>query len=163
LWRGHEIEERVWNGACFHGVAFCGNISRSMGYCFAACCICRGNSVCGRSELGEEVAVRAVPWKRAIAYLDGGKGGLGGIYKTKPRLEKYDYTDEIFSEEIMVYVPKGKAFAFSSVYDLAGKRLGVIRGWSYGEEFDEAREKGRLSSPSPKKVFQIKLRFWSRR
>ena len=94
------------------------------------------------SELDEEVAVRAVPWKRAIAYLDMGKGGLGGIYKTKPRLEKYDYTDEIFSEEIMVYVPKGKAFAFSSIYDLAGKRLGVIRGWSYGEEFDEAREKG---------------------
>lgn len=42
----------------------------------------------------------------------------------------------------MVYVPKGKAFAFSSIYDLAGKRLGVIRGWSYGEEFDEVREKG---------------------
>lgn len=94
------------------------------------------------SELGEEVAVQAVPWKRAIANLDRGKGGLGGIYKTKPRLEIYDYTDEIFSEEIMVYVPKGKAFAFSSVYDLAGKRLGVIRAWSYGEEFDEAREKG---------------------
>jgi len=94
------------------------------------------------SELGEEVAVRAVPWKRAIAYLDRGEGGVGGIYKTKPRLEKYDYTDEIFSEKIMVYVPKGKAFAFSSVYDLAGKRFGAIRGWSYGEEFDEAKEKG---------------------
>ncbi len=93
------------------------------------------------SKLGEEVAVRAVPWKRALAYLDMGKGGVGGIYKTKSRLDKYDYTDEIFSEEIMVYVPKGKAFAFSSVYDLAGKRLGVIRAWSYGGEFDEAREK----------------------
>ena len=94
------------------------------------------------SELDEEVAVRAVPWKRAITYLNRGEGGVGGIYKTKPRLEKYDYTDEIFSEKVMVYVPKSKAFAFSSVYDLAGKRLGIIRAWSYGEKFDEAREKG---------------------
>ena len=94
------------------------------------------------SRLGEKVVVNAVPWKRAIAYLDTGEGGVGGIYKTKTRLEKYDYTDEIYSEAIMVYVPKGKAFSLSNVPDLAGKRVGIIRGWSYGEKFDQAKENG---------------------
>jgi polar amino acid transport system substrate-binding protein len=52
----------------------------------------------------------------------------------------YDYSDAIYSEDLLVYVPKGKSFTFSGIADLKGKKIGTILGWSYGDEFDNAKK-----------------------
>lgn len=93
---------------------------------------------------GIEVEVRAIPWKRALRMGENGRVGIGGIYKTAPRLEVFDYSQPIFEEKLLVYVRKGAALKFEQVGDLHGKRVGVIRGWSYTEEFDQALKSGRI-------------------
>lgn len=85
------------------------------------------------------VSIKPVPWKRAIEYADFGVAGIAGIYKNEERLKKYDYSDEIYKEKILIYVLKEKMFSFKHVSDLKGKSIGVLMGWSYGEEFDKAR------------------------
>jgi len=95
-------------------------------------------------KMGVPLEMEAVPWKRAIAAIDEGKAGVGGIYKNEERLKKYDYSDKLFDEVIQVYVRKGAEFAFSGVPSLIGKKVGVLRGWSYGDDFDAAAKAGKI-------------------
>ena len=87
------------------------------------------------------VEIKAIPWTRALAYADMGKVGIIGIYKNEERLKKYDYSDEIYTAKTMIYVLKENDFEYKNIGDLRGKRIGVIRGWSYGEEFDREKTK----------------------
>jgi polar amino acid transport system substrate-binding protein len=87
-------------------------------------------------RMGVPLETMAVPWKRAISAIDEGSAGVGGIYKNEERLKKYDYSDKLFDEVILVYVKKASPFDYKDVGSLSGKRVGVLRGWSYGDDFD---------------------------
>jgi polar amino acid transport system substrate-binding protein len=89
-------------------------------------------------RMNVDVEIQAVPWKRALEGLDRGINAVGGIYKNGDRLKKYDYSEKLFDEVITVYVQAGKGAAFKGIDSLKGKTVGVIRGWSYGDDFDEA-------------------------
>jgi polar amino acid transport system substrate-binding protein len=45
-----------------------------------------------------------------------------------------------------VYFNKAKPIDFRTVADLSGKRIGIIRGWSYGGAFDTAKKDGKLTA-----------------
>ena len=90
-------------------------------------------------RLGIPVNIQAVPWKRALLDIDRGVAGVGGIYKNEVRLLKYDYSEPLFVERIAVYYNKNNPIKYNSIEDLYGKRVGVILGWSYGDDFDLAR------------------------
>lgn len=94
------------------------------------------------------VRLEAKPWARAVLELDRGTAGVGGIYKNTERLRKYDYSEPLLVETITVYVHKDHAFAYAQIGDLFGKRVGVMRGWSYGDAFDQARAGGLIHAES---------------
>lgn len=95
--------------------------------------------------LGEAVKVEAKPWKRCLSDTDEGRAATAGIYKNEERLKKYDYSEPIFVEKMAVYFNQARPLAFTGVADLFGKRIGVIRGWSYGDDFDKAVKEGRIA------------------
>lgn len=100
-----------------------------------------------RAALGrcaEDVRVEARPWKRAFVEIDKAQAGIGGLYKNAERLAKYDFSDPIYVENIAVYYQRARPFEFRSVADLHGRKVGVLRGWSYGDAFDAARKNGSL-------------------
>ena len=90
-------------------------------------------------RLGTPLKLQSFPWRRALLEIDRGIAGVGGIYKNEVRLLKYDYSDPIFVERIAVYYNKNNPIKFSTIEDLYGKRVGVMLGWSYGDDFDLAR------------------------
>lgn len=94
------------------------------------------------AAMGVTVTLDAKPWKRALAEIDDGKSGIGGIYKNAERVQKYDFSDPFLTENIAVYFNKSKPIDFKTLADLHGKKIGVIRGWSYGDAFDTARKTG---------------------
>lgn len=96
------------------------------------------------NQMGKPVKLSAKPWKRALRELDLGVAGVGGIYKTEERLRKYDYSEVLFVERIAVYHHHDKPVAFDELSDLYGKRVGTLLGWSYGDEFDNARKAGKI-------------------
>ncbi|MFT3848606.1 MAG: transporter substrate-binding domain-containing protein [Propionivibrio sp.] len=96
---------------------------------------CRGN-----------VRIEAKPWRRAFVEIDKAYAGIGGLYKNAERLAKYDFSDPIYVENIAVYYRQAQPIEFRSVADLHGKRVGVLRGWSYGEAFDAARRDGSIAT-----------------
>lgn len=93
-------------------------------------------------RMGVPVLVSAVPWKRALATMEIGGAGVAGIYQTVERSEKFDFSDVLYVEKVQVIVLASKVFSYSGMASLRGKRLGVLRGWSYGDEFDQARAAG---------------------
>lgn len=97
-------------------------------------------------RMGVPLEMETVPWKRAISAIDAGEAGVGGIYKNEERLKKYDYSEKLFDEVIMVYAPKGKEFEFKDVSSLNGKTVGVLQGWSYGDDFDAAVKAGKITA-----------------
>lgn len=89
---------------------------------------------------GIPVAVSGYPRKRALILGREGKVAIGGIYQNLERMALFDYSDPIYRETLRVCVKAGHGFPFNGVVDLTGKRIGINRGWSYGEVFDSARQ-----------------------
>jgi len=93
-------------------------------------------------EMHADVHILPKPWRRALAEIDAGTAGVGGIYKNSERLKHYDYTEPMFVERVSLYALRTDTSRYAGVPDLKGKRVGVIRGWSYGDDFDDARRAG---------------------
>lgn len=100
-------------------------------------------------QTGHKSDIFATPWKRALLYGETGVGAVGGAYKNDERLKLYDYSAPLYQEKLVVFINKNKRFDYKGIEDLAGKTIGVNRGWSYGQEFDEARKN---------KLFEVNVR-----
>lgn len=94
------------------------------------------------ASVGISAKVIGYPWKRALTLGYEGKAAVGGIYQNLERMAVFDYSEPLYRETLRVVVKAGHAFAYRGVVDLGGKRVGVNRGWSYGEVFDSARRAG---------------------
>jgi polar amino acid transport system substrate-binding protein len=93
-------------------------------------------------RLNVPVQIEAKPWKRALAEIENGTAGVGGLYKNPERLTTFDYSEPLFVETLVVYCNRDRPVAFRRMVDLKGKRIGVLRGWSYGDGFDSLRRGG---------------------
>jgi len=95
-------------------------------------------------RMGVAANQQSLPWKRALAGIDTGSIGVGGIYQNTDRLAKYDFSQAYFEERLAIFCFKGKEIAFTKLDDLYGKMVGVISGWSYGDDFDAAVKAGKI-------------------
>lgn len=82
------------------------------------------------------VNLEARPWKRALAMLDKGEAGLVGLYKNAEREARYDFSEPVYVERLLVYTARGKAFDYLDVTSLKGLRVGLRRGWNYGQNLE---------------------------
>ena len=96
-------------------------------------------------RMGIEVGLKAYPWKRALKMGTDGEVGIGGIYQTAKRLKIYDYSAPLYTERVLIYVTQKNMFTFNKLADLEGKTIGVLRGWSYGDAFDQFRQAGKVT------------------
>lgn len=91
------------------------------------------------------VSIQAKPWSKAIQDIDAGTAGVGGIYKNSDREKKYDYSEQIFVERLVVFFNKANPVNYTRLEDLHGKKVGVLKGWSYGDDFDKAKKGGAIT------------------
>ncbi len=93
--------------------------------------------VCKR--LGIEPEFKVVPWKRALKIAK--KGDVTGILTALHKEERtkflYYTTEAIHTQKNVIMARKGSGLMkVSSLDDLKSKTVGVVRGFSYGQEFD---------------------------
>ncbi len=89
-------------------------------------------------DMKEPYTVKLYPWKRAYQMALGGEGAIIGLSINSERLKIFDYSEPLYYDDLIVVVKKGKEFPFQSIPDLKGKIIGVSRGTSYGDVFDQA-------------------------
>lgn len=90
-------------------------------------------------RMGYDLEIEFVPWKRALEESREGRydGILGGFYNEE-RTKYFMYSDSISSANMRFFSRKGNKIEYNSLNDLIGYKIGVIRGYFYSSEFDNA-------------------------
>lgn len=93
-------------------------------------------------EMGYTIRLIVVPWERGMSYVRQGKVDvLFPTAKTDERSKFLDFSGEIVnSAEYMIYVPASRDIQWEGLQSLRGKRVAVIRGWSYGNAWIEEND-----------------------
>ena len=88
---------------------------------------------------GIPLKLRPLPFKRAYEKAKHGEiHGLFNFYKIKKRLPYFDYSEPVIENPLVFFVRKDSNIKFNTIKDLRGLKVGVIRGYTYGEGFDES-------------------------
>lgn len=90
-------------------------------------------------ELHVQFEYRRYPWKRLLQSLNEGEGLAFGLSKTKEREQTLHFSLPVFATHVWLVVRSDRSFPFSRVKDLQGKIVGMIRGSTFGDEFEKAR------------------------
>jgi polar amino acid transport system substrate-binding protein len=96
----------------------------------------------GQHLQNDTLRLALYPWARAYLQASSGDGGIVGLSWTRRRDDLFDYSEPLFFDEVVVVVRRGSEFPFKALSDLHGKRVGIVRGASYGEAFEKARDAG---------------------
>ncbi|MCW7537883.1 transporter substrate-binding domain-containing protein [Aquabacterium sp. A7-Y] len=86
--------------------------------------------------------LKVAPWNRIMAAVEQGQAGAVGVYSNAERRRRYDFSEPLYTEKIFAWAPAHRAATLRSLADLKGLRVGVLRGWSYGDAFDAAVRDG---------------------
>lgn len=88
-----------------------------------------------------QVRFQIYPWRRALEVVAAGKSDmLAAAYKTPERERVMRYSQQDFFRDDVVFYARAKGLlAWRGDYrQLAGRRIAVINGWSYGPAFARA-------------------------
>lgn len=99
-------------------------------------------------RMGVSVTIELVPWRRLIELIrTGGCDGGFSLFSTPERRRFARFADgtPIHESTFYLYVRPEGAFRFESLDDLAGKAIGVNRGFFISCDFDRAVAEGRFS------------------
>jgi len=91
-------------------------------------------------SMEKDYSVEVYPFKRSLMLSMSGKGLVVGIFKTDERSIELEFSEPFYQEESVLFVNKDNKFPFNAMSDLKGRQIGVKLGWSYGAEFDQAKE-----------------------
>ncbi|MFZ6679452.1 substrate-binding periplasmic protein [Undibacterium sp. Tian12W] len=83
--------------------------------------------------------IRRYPWTRLLVNAKNGEGIIFGLSKNRERLQTYQFSEAIYANYVWLVTRSDASFSYNSMLDLKGKTVGVIRGTSYGDEFDSQR------------------------
>lgn len=81
------------------------------------------------------------PFPRALASVQNSEiDALFNFYKNDERLKIFTYSDPILENPLVLFVKKGSSVKFTGkMDDLKGLLVGVMRGYTYSKEFDDAK------------------------
>lgn len=93
-------------------------------------------------ELGAELHFELYPWARAQRMVELGQADiLVGPYRTAEREARFAFAEAPFYQDrIVFFAHRERAVAWHGDYAaLQGRRLAVVRGWTYGRRFEAER------------------------
>ena len=93
------------------------------------------------TELDVKFQVRMYPWARAERKARSGGGLVFGLPKNPDRLRELHYSEAVASNTLWIVTRSDATFPFESLADLKGKTIGAVRGYGYGDEFEQSRNK----------------------
>jgi polar amino acid transport system substrate-binding protein len=109
------------------------------------------------TELNVIFDVKRYPWPRAELKALNGDGLIFGLPKNPERERPLRFSDPTSSNTLWLVTRSDATFGFASLADLRGKKIGAVRGYGYGEEFERAREAGvfRVEDDLPSRVTRL--------
>ncbi|MDP1978562.1 ABC transporter substrate-binding protein [Undibacterium sp.] len=90
-------------------------------------------------QLHIKFEIRRYPWTRLLINAKAGEGIIFGLSKNRERLQTYQFSEAIYANYVWLVTRSDATFSYNSMLDLKGKTIGIVRGTSYGDEFDSQR------------------------
>ena len=88
---------------------------------------------------GYTVEMNFIPWARAEGMVKAGKYDILPVtWMTNKRKEYLLYSDAYVVNELKFIKQKDDPFEYNGISSLDGKKVGVVRGYGYGDEFQNA-------------------------
>ncbi|MES2047378.1 MAG: transporter substrate-binding domain-containing protein [Pseudomonadota bacterium] len=84
--------------------------------------------------------IRYYPMQRLLLKAKAGEGVVFGLSKNSERLQSFRYSDTIYSNYVWLVTRQDANIVFNELSDLRGHTIGVIRGMSYGDEFERQKD-----------------------
>jgi len=103
------------------------------------------------ARAGDTIVFKLYPWPRAQAMVERGQADiLVGPYKSPERLRRFAFLDQAFYRDRMVFYARRDAEPAwrGDLAALRAHRIGTVRGWHYGAQFDQARAQLDISEVS---------------
>ena len=88
-------------------------------------------------QLHIQFEIRRYPMARIFAYVKNGDGIAFGLSKNRERLSQFVFSEPIYATTVWLITRSDNVFNFDSITDLKGKTIGIVRGASYGDDFDK--------------------------
>lgn len=92
-------------------------------------------------EANVNFQVEYFPMARLLNHVNNGYGIAFGLSKNSERLQTMQFSDFIYANFVWLVTSSKQEFQFEKIDDLKGKTVGVIRGVSYGDEFDSNKNR----------------------
>jgi ABC-type amino acid transport substrate-binding protein len=112
-----------------------------------------------------DVVFPMIPWNRALMEVkNGSMDGIAILLKTPERERSLDYTEPLFKSYSLVWYSTEKfpdGFSWLTLSDLSSYSIGITRGYSYGDQIDDAIASGELAVtpvPTVKHLFTMLAR-----
>lgn len=99
-------------------------------------------------KMGISYTLKVYPWARSLYLVEQGVvDGVINLYMTPERQKVLDYCSEpLFSERVFLFTRSGSGIQWNGDFSsIAGRRLGVALGFSYGTRADAAKASGKLN------------------
>ncbi|MFZ6861853.1 substrate-binding periplasmic protein [Undibacterium sp. Ji67W] len=88
-------------------------------------------------QLHIQFEIHRYPLTRILAYTKNGEGLVFGLSKNRERLSQLVFSEAIYANTVWMITRSDNTFNFDSITDLKGKTIGIVRGASYGDDFDK--------------------------
>jgi polar amino acid transport system substrate-binding protein len=92
-------------------------------------------------QLAIKFEIKNYPWNRAVLMASFDGDLIFGISVTGERKKLFHFSEPIFYNYVWLVTRSNNTFPFSTLQDLRGKKIGIIRGSHYGDEFDNQKNK----------------------
>ncbi|MBI3285484.1 MAG: transporter substrate-binding domain-containing protein [Burkholderiales bacterium] len=83
--------------------------------------------------------IRYYPMNRLLSNAKAGEGIVFGLSKTSERLHSLRFSEPIYANYVWLVTRQDADISFNEIGDLKGKTIGVVRGVSYGDEFEQQK------------------------
>ncbi|WP_031480236.1 substrate-binding periplasmic protein [Maridesulfovibrio frigidus] len=91
-------------------------------------------------KMDRPFTIKFVPWKRALLKAKNKvSDALPGVLKTDERSQWLIFPEEpVMITKVVIFHRKEDNFQYKNLSSLTGKRVGTVKGYYYGEEFDQS-------------------------
>ncbi|MBR7798992.1 substrate-binding periplasmic protein [Undibacterium fentianense] len=90
-------------------------------------------------DLGIQFQLQIYPWNRAVKMASTEGGLIFGLSLTPERADIFNFSEPVVYQYLWLVTRKDRQFKFTTLEDLRGKTIGVVRGSKYGGEFDKQK------------------------
>ncbi|MCX4026822.1 transporter substrate-binding domain-containing protein [Endozoicomonas sp. SM1973] len=105
---------------------------------------------------GKKVRIVFTSWKRAFELTKQGKyQGLLGAYYVPEREQYFKYSSVICHSRQYLYSKKSSNISFTSLQELSQYKIGIVRGYYYSDEFNDAKYLDKFENVSAKQNIKL--------